>query len=69
MVQTTASPPDVPGPHAMATPAVVLLVGTDADQGLSDVDAAARLLALGPNELPPPQRRSGLVRLVLQLHR
>jgi cation-transporting P-type ATPase F len=65
MLQITA---DLSAPHTMAAPAVALLVGTDADHGLSDGDAAARLVELGPNELPPPQRRSGLMRLVLQLH-
>ena len=64
----TTAPPDGSAPHAMAAPAVVSQVGTDADRGLSEVDAAARLVAQGPNELPPPRRRGALVRLVLQLH-
>jgi hypothetical protein len=35
-------------PHAMADSAVVALVG--ADRGLSEMDIAARLVALDPND-------------------
>ncbi|CAL95766.1 cation-transporting P-type ATPase [Azoarcus olearius] len=40
----------------------------DRREGLSADEAARRLKALGPNELPPPRRRPALLRFLLQFH-
>lgn len=63
---------DAPGPqpanwhtlsHAEAGQA--LQTGTE---GLSDAEAARRMVRYGPNRLAPPQRRGPLLRLLMQFH-
>lgn len=47
---------------------VVLLLETDAEDGLSPAEAADRLERLGPNALPRVRRHSPMVRFLLQFH-
>ncbi len=55
-------------PHARTTDDALRHAGTDADLGLSEVDATARLAVSGPNVLPVPTGRGWLLRLGSQLH-
>ncbi len=54
--------------HALPEHQVVLLLETHPERGLSEDEARARLERLGPNVLPPPQRRGPLVRLLRHVH-
>ncbi len=47
---------------------VVILLGTDANTGLSDKEAAARLVRFGPNSLPPVKGPSALRRWLDQFN-
>ncbi len=63
-----ATPPSAGGAwHAQPPDAVLAALGT-ATSGLSTDEAARRLARFGRNELPPPARRSALVRFLLQFH-
>ena len=50
------------------SPEVVLGELTSSTEGLSQEEAAARLLTCGPNRLPEPKKRGALLRLVLHFH-
>ncbi len=54
--------------HELPVHEVVLLLETDAEDGLSPAEAAARLERLGPNTLPHIRRHGPLVRFLLQFH-
>jgi magnesium-transporting ATPase (P-type) len=54
--------------HELPVHEVVLLLETDAERGLSREDARRRLAEVGPNVLPPMDRRGPLLRFVLQFH-
>ena len=54
--------------HNLTADEVAERLGTDQKRGLADADAAARLERFGPNRLPPPRRRSALVRFLQQFH-
>lgn len=51
--------------HGLPAHEVVLLLGSDPHQGLSDAEAEERLKAFGPNALPPAAG-AGLLRRILQ---
>jgi cation-transporting ATPase F len=53
--------------HGLATHEVVLLLETDAEQGLSDREAGRRLQRFGPNVLPEAKTSGLLVRFARQL--
>jgi Ca2+-transporting ATPase len=50
----------VAAPHARPPAAVADSLGVDPEQGLSQAEAARRLVEAGPNELAPPERHSVL---------
>ncbi|HEY3822889.1 MAG TPA: cation-transporting P-type ATPase [Polyangiaceae bacterium] len=52
--------------HTEAPEALLARLGTDPAHGLSEDDAARRLAADGPNELPKPKGKSPLLQLVTQ---
>jgi cation-transporting P-type ATPase F len=54
--------------HGLDVHEVLLLVGTEADVGLSDDEAGRRLDRYGPNVLPALASRGALVRFLLQFH-
>jgi len=54
--------------HELPVHEVVLLLETDAEDGLSPAEAADRLERLGPNALPRVRRHSPMVRFLLQFH-
>jgi len=54
--------------HELPVHEVLLLVGSDAEHGLSDAEATRRLERFGHNELPRFRRHGPLVRLLFQLH-
>jgi magnesium-transporting ATPase (P-type) len=62
----TAPPPDEVW-HAQPADAVLAALDTPAG-GLAADEAARRLARYGRNELPPPARRSALMRFLLQFH-
>jgi magnesium-transporting ATPase (P-type) len=62
----TVPPPDGAW-HARAADAALAAFGTPAG-GLAADEAARRLAQFGRNELPPPARRSALMRFLLQFH-
>ncbi len=53
--------------HALEAPAALAALDASA-KGLTAAEAAARLAKYGRNELPPPPKRSPLVRFLLQFH-
>jgi magnesium-transporting ATPase (P-type) len=53
--------------HALSVEEVLSRQQTTA-AGLGDEEAARRLAVTGPNRLPPPKRRSPLIRFLLQFH-
>ncbi len=55
------------GHHARTVDEVVVLLGTDAEHGLTDAEAAERLSRLGPNLLPTARRESVVLRFLRQL--
>ena len=55
-------------PHASAAQAVLDGLAVARGQGLSASEAAARLAAHGPNELPPARRNGPVKRFLLQFH-
>lgn len=55
------------GHHARTVDEVVVLLGTDAEHGLTDAEAAERLSRLGPNRLPTARRESVVLRFLRQL--
>jgi len=62
-----SSEPTVAGWHAL--PADEVLDGLSTSrQGLTEEEVSARLRRYGPNRLPPPPRRSPLMRFLLQFH-
>ena len=48
--------------------ALTRALGTDAERGLRDGDAAARLAEYGPNELPAPKRKPVILTFLSQFH-
>ncbi|MFZ5870800.1 MAG: HAD-IC family P-type ATPase, partial [Actinomycetota bacterium] len=54
--------------HSLPAHEIVLLLETDRLRGLDDAEAARRLEAFGPNELPEDHRAGPLLRLARQLH-
>ncbi len=54
--------------HGLAAHEVVLLLGSDVDRGLSDLEATQRLERFGPNELPQAQGPGVLMRWLRQFH-
>jgi len=54
--------------HDVPVRDVLSRLGTDAAHGLSEPEAARRLQRTGPNVLPRVERRSALLRLLLQFH-
>ncbi|WP_407666455.1 cation-transporting P-type ATPase [Mycobacterium pinniadriaticum] len=54
--------------HGLAEHEVVLLLQTDPHRGLSDAEAAERLITFGPNTLPPPAGAGLFVRVLRQFH-
>ena len=54
--------------HGLATHEVVLLLETDAHRGLSEGEAARRLLRFGPNVLPEARTTGTLARLARQFN-
>jgi Ca2+-transporting ATPase len=60
-------PPQKPWHHLPATEAVAMLE-SDATQGLSAEEAAARQARFGPNRLSPKKGRGPLLRFLLQFH-
>lgn len=54
-------------PHGATADECLAALGTDAD-GLSHADAARRLAAHGPNELPAPTKRGPVARFLGQFH-
>ncbi len=54
--------------HALPEHQLVLLLETDLARGLTDREARARLIRLGPNVLPPPRRRGRVIRLLSHFH-
>lgn len=56
-----------PGHHSFPAHEVVLLLGTDADHGLTSAESHRRLAAFGPNALPRPHTGGAVARLVRQL--
>jgi magnesium-transporting ATPase (P-type) len=53
--------------HALEADAALAALETG-KEGLSEDEAKARLDKYGPNRLPPPARRSALMRFLLQFH-
>ena len=60
-------PETAPPWHALACPEAVAHLRTDPLTGLDDAEARQRLLAAGPNRLPPPPRAHPLTILLRQL--
>ncbi len=61
--------PSAPEPqpaHTLAPEALLVRLGTDPAHGLTEAEAARRLAAGGPNELPKPKGKSPLLQLVGQ---
>ena len=56
------------GHHGLPTHEVVLLMETDVERGLTDLEARQRLERFGPNVLPDAKTDGVLIRLVRQLH-
>ena len=54
--------------HDLRVHDLLLLLGTDPDDGLSEEEAVARLRRYGPNELPRPASAGPLRRLLRQMH-
>ena len=54
--------------HDLAVPELLLLLGTDPDDGLSEEEAAARLRRYGANALPRVTSAGTLRRLLRQMH-
>jgi hypothetical protein len=52
----------------LSAPDAVAAVGGDADGGLSDEEAAARLARWGPNTLPRERSHGVVARLLMQCH-
>ncbi len=52
--------------HTEAAESLLARLGTDASRGLSEAEAKQRLVQDGPNELPRPEGKSALVRLLEQ---
>ncbi|NPC96573.1 HAD-IC family P-type ATPase [Nocardioides sp. zg-DK7169] len=55
-------------PHDLAVPEVLALLHTDADAGLDGQEAARRLAADGPNQLPRPRTAGPVRRFLRQLN-
>ena len=65
-VQLTEQP-SLPSPvHTEAAESLLTRLATDPARGLSEAEAARRLAQDGPNELPRPQTKSALARLLEQ---
>ena len=67
VMQKIAALPETRHPHAVAMKDVLAALSTTAD-GLSTTEAAIRLEAHGPNMLPEPPRKSGILRFLGHFH-